>query len=78
MWILIQKLHKQNEILTKKLVELESVVHKDIKKINITEWLNKNIHVTLNYSEWLSELPINKNIYNKYLMKIGKILLKIS
>ena len=42
MWILIQKLHKQNEILIKKVAELERVVHKDIKKINITEWLKKN------------------------------------
>ena len=60
MWILIQKLHKQNEILTKKVAELERVVHKDIKKINITEWLNKNIKANLSYSEWLSELPINQ------------------
>ena len=60
MWVLIQNLHKQNEILTKKVAELERVVHKDIKKINITEWLNKNIKVKLSYSEWLSELPINQ------------------
>ena len=32
MWILIQKLHSQNKILTKKVTELERVVHKDIKK----------------------------------------------
>ena len=60
LWLLIQKLHKQNEILIKKVAELERVVHKDIKKINITEWLNKNITTNLNYTEWLSELPINQ------------------
>ena len=49
MWVLIQKLHKQNEILTKKVAELERVVHKDIKKINIAEWLNKNIKIKLTY-----------------------------
>ena len=58
MWVLIQKLAKQNEILIKKVEELERVVHKDIKKINITEWLNKNIQVTITYSEWLNELNI--------------------
>ena len=61
MWILIQKLSKQNEILEKKVSELERVVHKDIKKINISEWLNKNVKVDLNYSEWLNELPINNS-----------------
>ena len=61
MWILIQKLSKQNEILEKKVSELERVVHKDIKKINISEWLNKNVKVELNYSEWLNELPINNS-----------------
>ena len=61
MWILIQKLSKQNEILEKKVSELERVVHKDIKKINISEWLKKNVKVELNYSEWLNELPINNN-----------------
>ena len=55
------KLAKQNEILTKKVEELERVVHKDIKKINITEWLNKNIHVTLTYSEWLNGLNITQD-----------------
>ena len=60
MWVLIQKLAKQNEILIKKVEELERVVHKDIKKINITEWLNKNIQVTITYSEWLNELNITQ------------------
>ena len=60
MWVLLQKLYKQNEILSKKVAELERVVHKDIKKINITEWLNKNIKISITYSEWLNELPINQ------------------
>lgn len=60
MWLLLQKLYKQNEILSKKVAELERVVHKDIKKINITEWLNKNIKISITYSEWLNELPINQ------------------
>ena len=80
-WILIQKLHKQNEILTKKVAELERVVHKDIKKINISEWLNKNVSVTLNYTEWLSELPINQEhlqqIFNENWENFIKDFLKI-
>ena len=59
MWVLLQKLYKQNEILSKKVAELERVVHKGHKKINITEWLNKNIKISITYSEWLNELPIN-------------------
>lgn len=59
-WTLLQKLSNQNEILVKKVEELERVVHKDIKKINITEWLNKNIKITLTYSEWLNELNITQ------------------
>jgi len=60
MWVLLQKLHRENEILSKKVAELERVVHKDIKKINISEWLNKNIKVNITYNEWLNNLPINQ------------------
>jgi len=60
MWVLIQKLNRENEILSKKVAELERVVHKDIKKINISEWLNKNIKVNTTYNEWLNNLPINQ------------------
>ena len=81
MWVLIQKLAKQNEILTKKVEELERVVHKDIKKINITEWLNKNIHVTLTYSEWLNGLNITQDhlqqIFNENWEKFIEDFLKI-
>jgi len=65
-WALLQKVLKQNEILIKKVEELERVVHKDIKKINITEWLNKNIKPAHTYSEWLTNL----NITQKHLHQI--------
>ena len=71
-WTLLQKLSNQNEILVKRVKELERVVHKDIKKINITEWLNKNIKVTLTYSDWLKDLNITQTHLHQIFKKRGK------
>jgi hypothetical protein len=42
MWYLIQKLHRENEKQKKKIEKLEEVINKDVKKINMLDWLNQN------------------------------------
>ncbi len=42
MWVIIQKLYKENEIQKKKIEKLEQIVNKDVKKLNMLDWLNQN------------------------------------
>ena len=42
MWVIIQKLYKENEIQKKKIEKLEQIVNKDVKKLNMVDWLNQN------------------------------------
>ena len=42
MWIILQKLYKDNENLKKKVNQLEQIVNKDVKKMNMVDWLNNN------------------------------------
>tara|TARA_A100001015_G_scaffold320082_1_gene445190 strand:+ start:2623 stop:3339 length:717 start_codon:yes stop_codon:yes gene_type:complete len=42
MWYIIQKLVKEDEIKTKKIKALEDIVYKDVKNLNIVDWLNEN------------------------------------
>lgn len=42
MWVIIQKLYKENEIQKKKIKKLEQIVNKDVKKLNMVDWLNQN------------------------------------
>jgi len=52
MWIILQKLYKDNENLKKKVARLEELANKDIKKMNMIEWLNKN-DKGINIEYWL-------------------------
>ena len=56
MWILIQKLIIQNNDQQQKIEALERVVHRDIKKINMIDWLNTNIKKSANLDTWLYTL----------------------
>jgi len=42
MWFIIKDLIKKNEQQEKRIQKLERVINKDIKNINILDWLNKN------------------------------------
>ena len=42
MWVIIQKLYKENAIQKKKIEKLEQIVNKDVKKLNMVDWLNQN------------------------------------
>ena len=42
MWVIIQKLYKENEIQKKKIEKLEQIVNRDVKKLNMVDWLNQN------------------------------------
>ncbi len=42
MWLILQQLYKDNQNLKKKVEKLEEVVNRDVKKMNMLEWLNQN------------------------------------
>ena len=58
MWFIIKKLLKQNTEQQKKIEELERRVQKDIRKINMVEWLNTNHANNINLETWLKKINI--------------------
>ena len=52
MWSILQKLYADNEKLKKKVESLEKIVNKDVKKMNMIDWLNQN-DKGINIEGWL-------------------------
>tara|TARA_B100001250_G_C19686652_1_gene738350 strand:- start:359 stop:1012 length:654 start_codon:yes stop_codon:yes gene_type:complete len=42
MWSIVQQLYKDNQTLKKKVDKLEQVINKDVKRMNMIDWLNQN------------------------------------
>ena len=42
MWVVLQKMYMENEKLKKKVKKLELVVNKDVRKLDMLDWLNQN------------------------------------
>ena len=80
MWHLILKQQKQLNDQKKEIEKLKNIINKDVKTINVLEWLNKNISMEINYSDWIKRrLTITpkhmKNIMkNTYINTIPNIL----
>lgn len=52
MWSILQKLYSDNEKLKRKVEVLEKIVNKDVKKMNMIDWLNQN-DKGINIEGWL-------------------------
>jgi len=52
MWMILQKLYTDNQKLKKRVQQLEQTANKDIKKMNMVDWLNKN-DKGINIDIWL-------------------------
>ena len=52
MWLILQKLYADNEKLKKQVESLENIVNKDVKKMNMIDWLNEN-DKGINIEGWL-------------------------
>jgi hypothetical protein len=52
MWVIIQKLFASNAKHKEKIEKLERIVNKDVKKLNMLDWLNQN-EVGLDITSWL-------------------------
>tara|TARA_Y100000589_G_scaffold203026_1_gene191585 strand:- start:602 stop:1312 length:711 start_codon:yes stop_codon:yes gene_type:complete len=52
MWIILQKLYNDNQNLKKRVEQLEKIVNKDVKKMNMVDWLNQN-DKGINLELWL-------------------------
>lgn len=52
MWIILQKLYNDNQKLKKRVEQLEQTANKDVKKMNMVDWLNKN-DKGVNIDVWL-------------------------
>lgn len=64
MWVIIQQQNKYIQDLKKRVDLLEKNTNKDIKKINIIQWLNKNIEPNVDINIWIKNLSIHtENMY---------------
>mgnify|MGYP005628222399 CR=1 FL=1 len=66
MYVIIQKLLKQNKTLGKKIEKLEKIINKDIKKINVLDWLNDN-DKGIDINIWLKN-SVNVKLDDLYLI----------
>ena len=68
MWVIIQKLYKENEIQKKKIEKLEQIVNKDVKKLNMVDWLNQN-DKGIDIDNWLkTSIIVTKDDLNTIFM----------
>ena len=64
MWIIIQQQNKSIRDLKKRVDLLEKNTNKDVKKINIIKFLNKNIEPNIDINIWIKNLSIHtENMY---------------
>ena len=68
MWVIIQKLYKENETQKKKIEKLEQIVNKDVKKLNMVDWLNQN-DKGIDIDNWLkTSIIVTKDDLNTIFM----------
>ena len=68
MWVIIQKLYKENAIQKKKIEKLEQIVNKDVKKLNMVDWLNQN-DKGIDIDNWLkTSIIVTKDDLNTIFM----------
>jgi len=66
MWLTIQHLMKKSNEQEKRIEKLEKVINKDIKNINILDWLNKN-DKGINIDSWL-KTSVNVSLDDLYMI----------
>jgi len=59
--ILVQQLLEKQNKLINKVDALEKKVYRDVKKINIVEWLDNNVTMNITFDKWL-EMDINVTV----------------
>ena len=80
MWEIIKKQQQLLEDQQIKIERLENIINKEVKKIDVVEWLNKNIEREINFSDWVKRnLNITKNhmlliMKNNYINTISQII----
>lgn len=62
MWIIIQQQNKSITTLLKRVEVLEKSINKDVKKINIIEWLSVNVIPDIDINLWIKNLKIKIEI----------------
>ena len=68
MWVIIQKLYKENETQKKKIEKLEQIVNRDVKKLNMVDWLNQN-DKGIDIDNWLkTSIIVTKDDLNTIFM----------
>jgi len=58
MWCLIQKMKEQLDSQQKKINTLENMVNRDIKKVNMLDWLNTNVKLSVNLEKWIKKIKV--------------------
>lgn len=67
---LISKLIKDNEILQKKVTLLENRGGYSKKKINMIDWINKNMKDCKHFKDWIADIQVDKKAL-QYVLSVG-------
>tara|TARA_Y100000591_G_scaffold307132_1_gene306235 strand:- start:4390 stop:5085 length:696 start_codon:yes stop_codon:yes gene_type:complete len=69
MWHLLLKQQKQINEQKKEIDKLNKIINKDIKTIDVVDWLNRNVKIEINYSEWIKRRILVSPQHMKLVMK---------
>ena len=69
MWHIILKQQKQLAEQKKEIEKLKNIVNKDVKTIDMLDWLKENVERNLNYSDWIKRHIEIKPQHMKLIMK---------
>lgn len=69
MWHIILKQQKQLSEQKKEIEKLKNIVNKDVKTIDMLDWLKENVERNLNYSDWIKRHIEIKPQHMKLIMK---------
>ena len=63
MWEIIKKQQQLLENQQVKIEKLENIINKEAKKVDVVDWLNKNVEREINFSDWIKKFKYNKKSY---------------
>ena len=67
MYIVLQKLVRENEKLHKKIADLEKLTHKEKKRISLVDWLNTNKTPKIDFVDWVKKINVTQSDFHSIL-----------
>lgn len=69
MWLIILKQQKQLNEQQIQIKKLNDIINKDVKTIDVIEWLNKNVTMDINFKDWIKRRITITADHMKYVMR---------